>query len=150
MPTVTPLPPTVDNLKALTDKFFSLHWNDSCIREKPPAWSNRWIFHNEIPNGRKQGVYAFVDQKDMVTYIGVGTSRGSKGYEGHGIGSRFYQAYIRVIDEGKYQPKDKRLEDAGGVMTIGFEPAQAYIANALELFLIARLNTKHNSNRPGA
>lgn len=93
-----------------------------------------------------QGVYAFV-KEHTVTYIGVGTSFGSGRYASHGLGRRF-KAYTRVID-GAHTPTDPRLIDAGCMMTIGFPSEHAYLANALELFLISRMNTEHNVNRPG-
>lgn len=36
------------------------------------------------------------------------------------------------------------------MVTIGFNIEQAYLANALELYLLGRLKTKYNSNRPGS
>lgn len=83
-----------------------------------------------------------------VTYIGVATSKGSGLYRGHGIGKHF-QAYAKYVD-GQYQAVDVRLKEAGKVMTIGFEIEEAYLANALELYLIAKLNPKYNSNHPGS
>lgn len=141
---------TVENLKVLTTEFFSLHWNEAKISELLPEWSDRWTFTGNLPNYNKQGVYSFVSSDDMVTYVGVASARGGGPYKGHGLGARIGNAYVRVVSEGLFRPIDARLEDAGGLVTIGFEPEQAYLANALELFLIGRLDTQHNNNRPGS
>lgn len=137
---------TINSLKDLTDKFFSMHWNVELIDSDLPEWSEVYQFDDSLPNYDKQGVYAFI-KNDVVTYIGVGaSSNGTGGYAGHGLGKRF-QAYSKVED-GKHIPTDPRLIDAGAMITIGFEPAQAYLAYALEMFLIGKIETEHNINRP--
>lgn len=139
--------PSVNNLKALTAEFFSKHWNEEKIGTPPPIWSGRYEFVGSLPSHDKQGVYAFVTAENEITYIGVATSKGSERYRGHGLGKRF-QAYTRVVDDA-HHPHDSRLKEAGDVITIGFSTGTAYIANALELFLLGRLNAEHNINRPG-
>ena len=138
---------TVGNLAALTREFFTKHWNADAIGCAPPEWSGEYRFIGSLPNHDKQGVYAFV-RGDQVTYIGVGASKGGGPYRGHGLGSRF-KAYTRVIDDA-HTPVDPRLVDAGAMVTIGFDVDHAYLANALELYLIGRLETEHNANRPGS
>ena len=139
--------PTIENLQLLTSEFFQKHWNEQYLCEKHPNWSDVYRFKGSVPNHDKQGVYAFV-KEEIVTYIGVGTSQGSGKYTGHGIGKRF-QAYTKVVNDA-HTPADPRLIDAGAMITIGFNKSHAYLANALELFLIGRLNTEHNANRPGS
>ncbi len=137
---------TVENLKALTEDFFSKHWNPELINSPRPAWSELYDFHGSLPNYDKQGVYAFVKNCE-VTYIGVGASSNGTGrYAGHGLGKRF-QSYTKVED-GRHVPTDPRLIDAGGMVTIGFEPGQSYLAYALEMYLVGKMETKHNVNRP--
>ena len=139
---------TLENLKNQTKLFFTQHWNDEYIREDHPEWSDLYYFDGSLPNYDKQGVYAFV-KGDEVTYIGVGASSNGTGpYAGHGLGKRF-QSYSRVI-AGKHTPTDQRLVDAGSMTTIGFTPKTSYLAYALEMFLIARIKTLHNVNRPSA
>ncbi|MCB5226630.1 hypothetical protein JAO78_007345 [Alishewanella sp. 16-MA] len=82
-----------------------------------------------------------------VTYIGVATSLGSGRYAGQGLGKRS-QVYTKVINDA-HTPTDPRLIDSGAMMTIGFPQEYAYLANALELFLIGRMDTEYNLNRPG-
>lgn len=139
--------PSFENLKEFTTEFFSRHWNEAILGSTPPAWSERYEFVGSLPNHDRQGVYAFITAKNVVTYIGVATSKGGERYRGHGLGKRF-QAYTRVVD-GAHSPTDARLSEAGGMVTIGFSIEHAYIANALELFLLGRLQTEHNTNRPG-
>ena len=140
---------TIENLLICTQHFFNRHWNQQFIGIKPPKWSDPSPIKENcpLPNHDKQGVYAFVKDHD-VTYIGVATSKGSGPYRGHGIGNRF-QAYAKYVN-GQYQAIDVHLKEAGKVMTIGFEIEEAYLANALELYLIAKLNPKYNSNHPGS
>ncbi len=65
--------PTVENLKVLTQEFFSLHWNAVLLGSDYPEWSDIYEFTGSMPNHDKQGVYAFV-KNGVVTYIGVGAS----------------------------------------------------------------------------
>mgnify|MGYP007094536849 CR=1 FL=1 len=137
---------TVDNLKILTKTFFSMHWNTELLGADYPEWSDAYEFVGSMPNHNKQGVYAFV-KNGVVTYIGVGgSSNGTGRYAGHGLGKRF-QSYSKVVD-GRHVPTDPRLVDAGAMITIGFNPEQAYLAYALEMFLIGKVETEHNVNRP--
>lgn len=134
------------NLKKLTKEFFSMHWNSEVIGSEYPGWSDIYEFEGSLPNYDKQGVYAFV-KNDEITYIGVGaSSNGSGRYAGHGLGKRF-QSYSKV-EEGRHVPTDPRLVDAGAIITLGFNPNQAYLAYALEMFLISRMETAHNINQP--
>lgn len=135
----------VSDLLRLTEEFFSKHWSKDLL-QAPPQWSAQYKFEGSLPNHDKQGVYAFV-KDDVVTYIGVGTSYGGGRYAGHGLGNRF-QAYSKVID-GAHTPTDVRLIEAGSMITIGFSKEYAYLANALELYLIGRMDTEYNVNRPG-
>lgn len=139
---------TIENLLICTQHFLNRHWNQQFIGIKPPEWPDPSPIKENcaLPNHDKQGVYAYVKDHD-VTYIGVATSKGSGLYRGHGIGKRF-QAYAKFIDS-QYQVVDARLKEAGQVMTIGFEIEEAYLANALELYLIDKLNPKYNNNHPG-
>ncbi len=137
--------PTLTDLKRLTNEFFLKHWNAETLQEDAPEWSDIYRFEGSLPNYDKQGVYAFV-QDNIVTYIGVGASKGNGRYAGHGLGKRF-QAYSRVEND-KHVPKDPRLVEAGGMITLGFNPTHSYLAYALEMYLIGKMNTKYNENRP--
>lgn len=137
---------SVDNLKLLTEDFFSKHWNPEAIDSAIPQRSMLYKFDGSLPNYDKQGVYAFVKNGE-VTYIGVGASSNGTGrYAGHGLGKRFL-SYSKV-ENGKHVPTDTRLIEAGSMITIGFEPEQSYLAYALEMFLIGKIKTQYNVNRP--
>lgn len=137
---------TLSNLILNTQAFFKIHWNET-ILGMPPQWS---AIHNDfrkIPNYDKQGVYAFVKGEE-ITYIGVGTSRGGGIYRGNGLSARVMK-YCRWLDKETYGPIDERLKDAGALVTIGFEQEHAYLANALEIYLISKLQPKYNYIKVG-
>lgn len=137
---------TIDNLKNLTNEFFSMHWNSEYLKSDFPIWSELYQFEGSLPNYDKQGVYAFIKNSE-VTYIGVGASSNGTGrYAGHGLGKRF-QSYSKVEND-RHVPIDPRLIDSGGMVTIGFEPDHAHLAYALEMFLVGKIETEHNINRP--
>lgn len=141
------MPTSIKSLKKHTQDFFKHHWNDQVIGFSAPKWSEEWLLAGPAPSYNKQGVYAFV-KGDEIIYIGSGVSRGKKGYEGHGLGARI-GGYVRVVKEGQYRAHDERLAEAGALVTIGFPSGYGHIAIALEYYLLSRVPTKHNSNRPG-
>jgi hypothetical protein len=138
----------LDNLIKETRRFFELHWTKEIIGY-PPEWSSIHTDFRKIPNYDKQGVYAFVKDYE-ITYIGVGTSRGGGLYRGNGLSARVMK-YCRWIDKPNniYGPIDARLKEAGAIVTIGFEQNCAYLANALEIYLISKLQPKYNIVRTG-
>jgi len=142
------MPISIKSLKKHTKDFFNLHWNEQLIGSSAPEWSREWRLIGSAPKYEKQGVYAFVDD-DEITYIGSGVSKGKKGYEGHGLGTRI-AAYVRVEKDGQYKAHDERLAEAGALVTIGFPLGYGHIAIALEYYLLARIPTKYNRNRPGS
>ncbi|ENM3811299.1 hypothetical protein NYD84_003597, partial [Vibrio cholerae] len=42
--------PTVENLKVLTQEFFSLHWNAVLLGSDYPEWSDIYEFTGSMPN----------------------------------------------------------------------------------------------------
>ncbi|MCL6237707.1 MULTISPECIES: GIY-YIG nuclease family protein [Acinetobacter] len=138
----------LENLIVCTEVFFQNHWNGKKLG-LPPSWSAVHTDFRKIPNYDKQGVYAFVHGNE-ITYIGAGTSRGGGLYRGNGLSARVMK-YCRWIDKSNniYGPIDDRLKEAGAIVTIGFEQEYAYIANALEVFLISRLKPKYNVIKTG-
>lgn len=142
------MPTSVRSLKAHTEAFFDLHWNEQTIGAPFPIWSDPWRLQGSVPNYDKQGVYAFV-KDGVVTYIGSGTGKGKKGYEGHGLGARI-GSYIRVAKPGLYRAHNMCLAEADFLLTIGFPAGFGHIAAALEHYLLARMPTLHNKNRPGS
>ena len=52
-------------------------------------------------------------------------------------------------DKTEYIAIDPRLKDAGSIITIGFERDTAYLANALEIFLISKIQPVHNVVKVG-
>ena len=135
--------PTLKSLKEFTELFFKLHWNIDELGDAP-QWSDIDTRFRPIPNYNKQGVYAFIKGCE-ITYIGVGASKVGGKYSGNGLSDRVMK-YCRWIDKANdhYGPVDKRLVDAGAIVTIGFEPNQAYLAYALEMYLILKMQPIHN------
>jgi len=142
------MPESLNALKTHTRDFFSSHWNEEEIGIPAPEWSTEWSLEGPAPNHNKQGVYAFL-KSDSVTYIGSGAGKGKKGYEGYGLGSRI-GGYVRLISKGKYRAHDKRLADSGSLVTIGFPSGYGYLAISLEYYLLSRMATALNRNRPGS
>ena len=139
---------TVEKPRAFTKFFFENHWKDEKLG-LAPSWSAIHTDFRKIPNCDKQGVYAFV-KGDEITYIGIGTSRGGGLYRGNGLSARVMK-YCRWIDKPKgiYGAVDDRLKEAGAIVTIGFEQEHAYLANALEIYLISKLLPKYNYIKVG-
>jgi len=134
-------------VKTHTADFFGMHWNSKYIRLDVPRWSEPWRLLGQMPNHDKQGVYVFV-KGDFVTYIGSGVASIKGRYKGHGLGKRIY-SYLRVLREGEYYAVDSRLQDADYLITLGFPEGYGYMAIALEYYLLTKLTTEHNKNRPG-
>ena len=139
--------PTINELLLSTELFFNQHWNTAELGEYP-KWSDPHFNFGKIPNYDKQGVYAFV-KDDLITYIGVGTSRGSGRYRGNGLSARVMKYCRWNEDKTEYIAVDPRLKEAGSIITIGFERDTAYLANALEIFLISKLEPIHNLVKVG-
>lgn len=90
-----------------------------------------------------------MSEDGIVTYVGLGVSRGGGIYRARGISARL-NTYSRYVD-GDYQPVDPHLKAASGrVCTIGFEIKDAYLACALEAYLIRELKPVFNTNRPAS
>jgi hypothetical protein len=146
---------TFKNLKLETLEFFRLHW--PADKEFPKDWADPIAFPLRPPleNNQHQGCYVLLSG-DVIRYIGVGLSRGSERYKNHGIGNRI--THVIQIDKAASQLLGSRVyktrERWNGIThisTIAF-PEMSYMAAALEIFLISKLNPDltFNLNRPGA
>lgn len=140
-------------LKDETKIFFKRHWPDEWGPK--PNWGEPWRLHKENPAGNKQGVYALLNEKDEVIYIGVGAALGGGRYEGFGIGARTSR-YTRVapnqkgipISERKYVPApDWQTTGLAAIVGLGFDPKHAYLAYGLEAYLLSQLAPKYNKIR---
>ncbi len=125
-----------------------MHWAEN---SKRPEWSPEWIFEGELPNHNRQGCYALFSE-DEIIYIGVGIGKGSGQYKNNGIGYRTKRYWCLNKDENRstrYAPTSD-WEAVGYIRTIGFEPEDAYLAAALEIYLIERLDPPRNSQHKRA
>lgn len=92
------------------------------------------------------GVYALFDGDKNIVYIGLGISRGGGIYKECGISKRLL-AHVITRDHdkggGSYKPQEKwgEVVDIGA---IGFPGEYAYLAAALEDYLIGDLNPPRN------
>jgi len=132
---------TDEDLIACTESFFELHWRG----KNPPIWSKDWSFDGELPNHNNQGCYALFS-KAQVVYIGIGIGKGTERYENNGIGYRTKRYWCLNKDKDRntrYAPTEN-WKEIDVIRTIGFDPEDAYLAAALEIFLIQRLNPLRN------
>ncbi len=145
---------SVVEMKKLTEEFFFQHWagND------PPDWSEPWEMIGPTPNHQLQGCYAIATPSNRVVYVGVAVSRGAGMYRGFGLSNRI-NAHTRRLPKKSGDPPHifryrfiERWQEWGAdrIYTIGFERKVAYLAVALEVFLINGLVGLANSQRPAS
>ncbi|OFY95844.1 MAG: hypothetical protein A3K10_02640 [Bacteroidetes bacterium RIFCSPLOWO2_12_FULL_31_6] len=137
----------MDKLNEITNLFFQKHWNISS--ENHPKWSEEWSFNGTIPNHDRQGCYALIKGGEII-YIGVGIGNGDGNYVGCGLGNRlkrYWKVNKNTNSESKrsYTQKEK-WEEVDSIKTIGFHPEYFYLAAALEIFLIDKLNPIRNKS----
>lgn len=143
----------LERMKRETMRFFELHWNKEAHGKTYPEWK-AWHFHKTIPNGDKGGCYAMI-REGRVEYVGVGIGKSTKRYEGSGLGDRL-KVYYRVDKEKNEKEGIKKVEDRyfkprpewekiTEIWTIGFPKTLEYLAAALEIFLIQRLDPPGNT-----
>ena len=123
--------PTLNELIRNTELFFEHHWNVDLLGT-PPEWSPVHFNFGKIPNYDKQGVYAFI-KGDLVTYIGVGTSRGAGRYRGNGLSARVMKYCRWNEDKTEYIP---------GIITLVVCIVLAYVA-----FVLIRKYSKKQEQR---
>jgi len=140
----------MSRIREFTEDFFDRHWPADAA--DPPTWSEPWYFRGTIPNHDHPGCYALLAAENVV-YMGVGASNPGGRHEGHGLGSRLASRWRKKRGGGKeeYEPagtwRDLQVSE---IRTIGFPRKYGYMAAALELFLLQRIPTKENRQRPGA
>lgn len=148
-------PGSVD-LRTHTLYFMAQHWIFENV-PVTPEWSPPWKFVNSIPNHNRQGCYALFAGIELI-YLGVGAGARLYDYAGHGLGGRISN-YIVCTKRaargsgigGEYKPNKKwGARGLDAIQTIGFSSDLAYLAYALEAFLISKLTPRYNSKKPGA
>jgi hypothetical protein len=85
---------------------------------------------------------------DALIYVGVGIAKGGGIYKNCGLGDRL-KRYYRVNKDPdrsrQYTPREKWGE-VTSIQTIGFPVDSVYLAAALEVFLISRLDLRRNKS----
>jgi hypothetical protein len=144
-------------LTEATAVFFDRHWN---VPEPRPHWcETAWDGIGSVPFHDQPGCYALL-RDGLVVYIGSAVGVGSKRYRSFGISFRL-NSYIRR-DRGRRRGDGKPVyrfrRNHTGAYTIGFPPQYAYLALALEHFLIGcfadqlenRRKTSHERKSPAS
>jgi hypothetical protein len=138
---------TESELRKHTEAFFELYWNPQ--NGKYPLWLTHWDFNSEIPNHDRRGCYALFREGDIV-YVGIGIGNSFGIYIGHGLGDRL-KRYWEVNKEKdalkRYKPKGEWIDKGiTSILTIGFPNEHYYVAAALEIYLIEKLQPVYNFN----
>lgn len=133
-----------DLVRASKD-FFDKHWG---VHGDVPQWDFSWRWNGAVPNYLLGGLYALLSG-DRLIYIGLGASRGGGLYQERGISRRLIAHVISSAADrnaGRDYVLQSRWDDLGVdvVATIGFPLEYAYLAPALEDYLIGRLNPPEN------
>lgn len=131
---------TYKNLILHTNDFFDKHWRSSESNPRPKWTALHSNFTNKYENFDKQGCYAFFHNDDLI-YIGLGIRSGKGIYKNRGLSSRT-NTYFPVKPVSK--PLNKIAIKTTAMTTIGFLPDDAYLAAALEVFLIKKLQPEMN------
>lgn len=130
--------------------FFDKHWN--VASPERPQWNAIWEFIGGLPGGNSQGVYLLLNKNDEVLYVGSAVAKVGGIYKNHGLGVRTQKYHClsegqRSVanDARKYEPKNEWAERGlAKIVTISFTPEYAYMACALEAYLIREAQTPHN------
>jgi len=132
----------LERLRLLTKDFFRMHNSGMIACE----WFEPWRFIGEIPNNEKKGCYAFLDEDDKVIYIGIGIGNSHGIYEGSGLGARLNRTwkFKNIVSGVRHYVPAKHYEHVNAIVTIGFPKEVFYLAAALEVFLISRIQPELN------
>jgi hypothetical protein len=138
---------TMDAVRRSTEAFFNMHWACACER---PKWGEIWTFTGVYEDLRKPGCYAVLSG-DAVLYLGVGASVHDGSDRDGGLGRRMKRFWRQSPGKktGQYEPVQKwDGHHITGLCTIGFHHRHAYLANALELYLLAKHCPPCNQSNP--
>jgi hypothetical protein len=134
-------------LEEATNTFFRKHWSVSEVSFQFPEWKAwREFLYGSVPNYDVGGCYALFAESELL-YVGLGASQGGGLYPNHGI-SRRLMAHVIASDRQRGTSWSKLRDswnNVTAIYTIGFPNEVAYLAAALESFLIRELNPPRNS-----
>ena len=114
----------IENMLVWTQHFFHRHWNNRYIGKEPPKWSAPIPINamDSLQDSDNQSLYACLKDHHVVNlYLGRGKS----------------------VDQNLTPSMGKHLE----VMRIEFERDEAYLAKALEQFLVVKMLIQNCSSR---
>lgn len=134
---------TREKLEKETEVFFERHWSLAAI----PAWNFSWSWCDPIANHELSGVYALF-RGDTLIYIGMGNSHGNGIHRKQSLGKRLLAHVLEIAPPGAEVAYilEERWKNAAVdlVATIGFPQEFAYLASALEHYLIEKLKPPGN------
>ncbi len=130
---------SIEILEKTTNEFFDKFCNDDLFNSRP-IWSSKWMFRGEVPNNSKKGCYALL-YKDEIVYIGVAIG---DSYEGSGLGSRISNYWKYDSNENGVRTYEPTVKGINSIITLPFTPNDFYLAAALEVYLIQKLNPPNN------
>ena len=139
---------SLDSVRESTNEFFKKHWKLDL--GEPPSWNEIWSLTGSMPGHDSQGIYALLSSQLSVLYVGVGASLGGGIYTGHGLGARIkrYVCVAKKDVETTYQPKGEWVERGlEKIVTLSFEQEYAYLAYALEAYLLREFSPPFNKIR---
>ncbi|MDR3412040.1 MAG: hypothetical protein P4L87_14040 [Formivibrio sp.] len=137
-----------EKLEKETGIFFDRHWGGT----EKPSWNFTWNWCGSIPNHDLSGVYALFSG-DRLIYIGSdhGHNHGANNKK-HGIGKKLLAHVLEIApadSDINFIPEERWLDAAVDlVATIGFPHETAYLACALENYLIEKLDPPGNHVKP--
>jgi hypothetical protein len=131
---------TISQLQHETAAFFKLHWPSHW--GAPPVWSGSWDMQTGIANPKLAGAYALFLDNGEVGYVGKGSRKADAG-----VARRLTSHVVKSIKpKGPYQIVPIWAErGVTSIRTIGFADDCAYLAVALESFLIKKLQPQFNT-----
>jgi hypothetical protein len=132
----------MNQIEELTRDFFSKHW-DKATHHPEPKWKKGWNWEGSVPYHNLGGVYALLGGNSEILYIGVATAKGRS------LAKRICSHVIRPDKKrgnGFYQPKPKWTA-VNSISAVGLPKDYTYLAAALEVYLIERINPPMNKNK---
>ena len=134
---------TFNELEKETKAFFQKHL---CNEPEFPTWSDEWAFVDGVPNTEKRGCYALFDADGHVLYVGLGIGKGDGLYEGAGIGLRINRLFrwTKQTNTKGQRIYESTNPEVDHIRTIGFPDDVFYLAAALEIYLLMKLDGLKN------
>lgn len=140
----------MSNLERTTAEFFDLYWDERRLGQPRPTWSS-WRLSGVPSEASKAGCYA-IYKGNQLLYVGVAVTEGKHSAatgKKYGLLNRLERHVIRKAGRGATSyvpaPNKPQWHDVTEIRLLGFPDDHRYMAAALELYLIQRLDTTVNA-----